>query len=156
MHFLIGLHAVLGEVGALAFLWVLVEIIDPNERRLRRAKIAATIGVICIFAAWFAGGYHYLHDYASIVKPVIKSGPTPWAHSVIMEMKEHIFLFLPLLTVLGWSLVQRNINDFLKNDAFRKSTVVVSLLIVMLAFSLAGMGFLISSGFRSALESNIL
>ncbi|KKW40841.1 MAG: hypothetical protein UY91_C0033G0010, partial [Parcubacteria group bacterium GW2011_GWB1_55_9] len=45
MHALIGLHAVLGELGALLFLWVLIEMLNPDESRLRRARLAALLGV---------------------------------------------------------------------------------------------------------------
>ena len=156
MHFLIALHAVLGEVGALAFLWVLVEMLDPNEARLRRARRAALIGVLCLLAAWVAGGIYYLTDYAALVKPVIKSGPLPWAHTVIMETKEHIFLFLPFLGVLGWSLLRKNVNVFIGDKNLKRATILLCLLIVLLAFSMAGMGFIISSGFRAALEAKII
>lgn len=156
MHFLIALHAVLGEVGALAFLWVLVEMLDPNEARLRRARRAALIGVSCFLAAWVAGGAYYLTDYAALVKPVIKSGPLPWAHTVIMETKEHIFLFLPFLGVLGWSLLRKNVDAFIGDKNLKRATILLCLLIVLLAFSMAGMGFIISSGFRAALEAKII
>lgn len=156
MHFLIAFHAVLGEVGALAFLWVLVEMLDPNESRLRRARFAATLGLVCLIGSWFAGGLHYLTDYATAVKPLIKSGPTPWAHGVITETKEHVFLFLPFLAVLAWSLVNRDLSEFMSNVKLKRSTLLVAGLIVLLAFAMAGMGFIISSGFRAALEAKVL
>ncbi|NCT02105.1 hypothetical protein GW766_02560 [Candidatus Parcubacteria bacterium] len=153
MHFLIAVHAVLGEVGALAFLWAMVEILNPDEARLRRARIAAFIGVVCLSLAWVAGGTHYLTEYADVVKPVIKSGPMPWAHAVIMEMKEHVFLFLPFLGMLGLALVNLDLNAFREN---KRATIILCALIVLLAFAMAGMGFIISSGFRAALETNII
>ena len=36
---------------------------------------------------------------------MIKAGPYPWAHTVFMEAKEHIFLFLPFLAVVVTLLV---------------------------------------------------
>lgn len=156
MDLLIGLHAVLGEIGALSFLWVLVEMIDPNEARIRRARLAAAIGLACFIASWFAGGLHYLTDYATIVKPLIQKGPAPWAHSVITETKEHVFMFLPFLAVLGWSLVNRDLSEFASNIKLKRSTLLVTGMIVLLAFAMAGMGLLISSGFRAALEAKAL
>lgn len=155
MHTLIALHAVLGEFGALAFLWVFVELLNPSESRLQRARIAAFLGVIFLIASWFFGGFHYLTEYGAVVKPIIKAGPIPWAHSVITETKEHVFLFLPFLAILELGLLRRYKDEFMQNTNFKIAALLVALLIVLLAFAMAGMGFIISSGFRAALEVNI-
>ena len=156
MHILIGLHATLGEAGALAFLWVLIELLNPTESRLRRARIAALLGTLFLIAAWFAGGFYYVTEYGALVKPIIKSGPLPWAHEVITETKEHVFLFLPFLGVLVWGLLTRYQNEFIQNRNARIAVVLLSALIVLTAFAMAGMGFIISSGFRAALEAKMI
>lgn len=156
MHTLIGLHAVLGEVGALAFLWVFVELLNPNESRLRRARIAALLGVLFLVGAWFFGGFYYVTEYGAAVKPLIKSGPIPWAHLVITETKEHVFLFIPFLAILTWGLLKRYQDEFMQKRSFRIAVLLISGLVVLAAFAMAGMGFLISSGFRAALESKII
>ncbi|TSC85633.1 MAG: hypothetical protein G01um10148_1019 [Parcubacteria group bacterium Gr01-1014_8] len=156
MHALIGIHAFLGEAGALAFLWVLVELLSPSESRVRRATRIAGIGVLFLFLAWIVGGYYYLTEYQSIVKPVIKAGPLPWTHSVITETKEHVFLFLPFLALGAWSILKRHGSEMMQNRRTAAAAIIVSALIVLMAFSIAGMGFMISSGFRSALESKAL
>jgi len=155
MHVLIGLHAVLGEVGALAFLWVFVELLNPSESRLRRARIVAFLGMMFLVGAWITGGFYYLTEYGAAVKPIIKSGPIPWAHSVITETKEHVFLFLPFLAILEWGLLRRYRDEFIQNRNFRIAVLLIALLIVLIAFAMAGMGFIISSGFRAALEANM-
>ena len=156
MHILIGIHAVFGEAGALAFLWVLIELLNPSESRLRRARIAALLGTSFLIAAWFAGGFYYVTEYGALVKPIIKSGPLPWAHEVITETKEHVFLFLPFLGVLVWGLLTRYQNEFIQNRNARIAVVLLSALIVLTAFAMAGMGFIISSGFRAALEAKMI
>jgi hypothetical protein len=35
--------------------------------------------------------------YGSQVKPIILAGLHPWVHKVVMEAKEHIFIFLPII-----------------------------------------------------------
>lgn len=40
-HSLVAVHAFLGEMGTFAFLWIFVEILDPDEKRIRRAQKAA-------------------------------------------------------------------------------------------------------------------
>src|SRR3990167_655172 len=94
---LVGIHAAFGELGIFAFLWAFVELINPTQQRVKRAKIAAMIGVIFFFLSWFVGGFYYVSFYGSNVKPLIKEGPMPWAHSIFTETKEHVFLFLPFL-----------------------------------------------------------
>lgn len=156
MHLLVGLHAVLGEAGALAFLWVLVELLHPSESRLRRARLAALLGVLFLLSAWVVGGFYYVTEYGTAVKPVIKSGPLPWAHSVITETKEHLFLFLPFLAIALWGLLRRFQHEFMHNRKLQIAAMLLAGLIVLLAFAMAGMGFIISSGFRAALEAKSL
>ena len=155
VHLLIGIHATLGEFGALAFLWACVELLAPSETRMRRAAWAASLGVLLLFLAWIAGGYYYLTEYQSIVKPIIKAGPLPWTHSVITETKEHVFLFLPFLALSAWGLIRVRGNEMLRDGKQRVAAVLLCAFIVVVAFSMAGMGFLISSGYRAALESTL-
>jgi len=157
MHYLIGLHAVLGELSALAFLWVMVEMLSPTEGRIRRAKMIAGFGVILIFLSWITGGYYYLTDYQATVKAVIKAGPYPWAHSVITETKEHVFIFLPFLAIVVWGTLKQYGNDLIENKRdLARAIMILAGFIVLVAFSMAGMGYLISSGMRSALELKAL
>ena len=156
MHILIGIHAVLGEIGALAFIWVFVEMMNPNLAGLKRARAAALLGALLLIGAWIAGGFYYVTQYGAAVKPIILSGPLPWAHSVITETKEHVFLFLPFLSLLSWGLLRRYQSEFIQNRNFRIAILLISGLLVLMAFSMAGMGFMISSGFRAALEAKVI
>jgi hypothetical protein len=156
MHLLIGLHAGFGEMGALAFLWVLVELLNGTEASLRRAKLAAGIGAALLFLSWFAGGYYYLGHYQADVKALIKGGPDPWAHTVITETKEHVFMFLPFLALLVWGGLAKFGRELGSNKKLLRPLIMLSLLIVLVSFAMAGMGYLISSGLRSALEHKVL
>ncbi|MDO8520871.1 MAG: hypothetical protein Q7S52_02035 [bacterium] len=152
---LIGFHAFLGEAGALMFLWVLVELLNPAPERLRRARIAAFLGTLLLCAAWVVGGYYYVEFYGPFVKPVIKAGPMAWAHSIAIETKEHVFLFLPFLAFLAFGLLTTLRDELLTNDRLRIAIICLSGLIVLIAFAMAGFGFVVTSGFRSALEALI-
>ena len=144
---LIGLHAFIGELGIASFIWVFVEMLKPDAKRIKRAKIAAILGVLFFLASWFFGGYYYLNDYGDGVKQIIKAGPQPWAHKIFTETKEHVFLFLPFLSLLTYSLILR----------FEKciSILIMSLTIIVIGALMALMGYLISTGFRTALEVGI-
>ncbi len=65
---LILIHAICAEIGLFAFLWVLVEMLNPTETRIARAQIAAFIGFACLFFAWIVGGFYYVEVYGSHVK----------------------------------------------------------------------------------------
>ncbi len=152
---LVGVHAVLGELGIAAFLWVFVEMLKPTPSRLRRAKVAAFLGVVFFFASWIVGGYYYSNIYGAVVKPIIKEGPQPWAHLVFMEAKEHIFLFLPFISIFTYILIIR-FQSHLRGDKdprARKAILFLSLLILLIGALMAAMGYLISSGYRAALEA---
>ncbi len=153
---LVGMHAFIGEAGAMAFLWVMIEFWNPSPERIKRAKIVATIGVILLFLSWLVGGYYYVNYYGDNVKPIIKAGPQPWAHAVFTETKEHIFLFLPFLALVNYLVIKKYSKDAAENKDIRKSIMLLSLLIFLLALSMAGMGYIISSGARAALEAGAI
>ena len=152
---LIGIHAIVGELGVFAFLWVLVELINPTEQRIKRAKIAAILGVILFFMSWAVGGYNYIAFYSADVKPIIKEGPIPWAHSIFTETKEHVFLFLPFLSLLTLGLIYQHKDILTLNNDIKVSILLLSGFIVLIGLSMAGMGFLISTGAREALEFGV-
>lgn len=145
---LIGIHAALGEFSILAALWVFVEMLSPTEERLRRAKKAAIFVCIFLLASWMVGGFYYTTIYGSQVKPVIKEGPQPWAHAIFMETKEHVFLFLPFLSFFLLSLMR---NASIKPKE-KYPILAVSGMIVLIGLSMIGMGYIISTGMRAALE----
>jgi len=152
---LIFMHAILAEIGLFAFLWVLVELLNPTETRIERAKIAASIGAVCLLTAWLAGGFYYVEVYGSAIKPVIKASEAKWVHSIVMEVKEHVFLFLPILALLIVALLHKFDKEIIKNKDARVSIILLAGLVFLLGFSIAGMGAVISSGYRFALESGL-
>ena len=156
MNPLIFIHAIAAEIGLFAFLWVLVELLNPTETRIKRAKIAAVIGVVCLLTAWLVGGFYYVEVYGSYIKPVIKGSEAGWVHSVVMEVKEHVFLFLPILSMFTVALLFNFDKELINKKDARVTIVLLAGLIFLLGFSIAGMGVLISSGYRFALEAGLV
>ena len=154
-HPLIFIHATIAEIGLFAYLWVLVELLNPTETRIRRARAAAFSGVVCLLSAWVAGGFYYLNVYGSEIKPVIKASDAQWVHSIVMETKEHVFLFLPLLAIVTTSLISRFDQELIGNKDARTTVTMLAGLIFLLGFAIAGMGAIIASGYRFALEAGI-
>ena len=145
VYVLIGLHAVLGEAGALAFLWCAVEVLEPTATRLARARTAALVGTGLMVLSWVSGGYYYLAHYGPHVKPAIKAGSLPWAHTVGMELKEHVFLFLPFLGLSIYGQLRACPVD--RPEGLDRSRVFVECaLLVLLAFAMAGLGYIVMMG----------
>ncbi len=143
---LIGLHLGFAIVGIDAFLWLLGKLKDNSGSRKSRI-FTASVGVIAFIVSWFAGGYYYVVYYGTLVKPVIKSGVWPWVHNIIMETKEHIFLFIvPLaITVLFITLLEKEDMERLK---LRRITLWLSGTIAVLGLIIGAMGFAISAAAR--------
>ena len=143
----IGIHAIFGELSAVLFLWTFVELYrgvdQTNVRRVRRISLAA---LVSLALSWIVGGNYYLTGYQQI-KGVIVEGPQPWSHEIIMEAKEHIFLFLPVLGILQTMALRT--REEVTGDA-RYALLIVTGLLVLTVFAIAGLGYLISSGFRAA------
>ncbi len=89
-HVVFGILAVAGMYS----LWMMLLKREPNSANLKRFSLWS---LVFILISWISGAYYYLTYYGAAVKPVIKGGAYPWAHLVVMEAKEHIFLFLPFL-----------------------------------------------------------
>lgn len=152
---LILIHAVCAEIGLFAFLWVLVELLNPSETRIARAQVAALAGFACLFFAWLVGGFYYVEVYGLHVKPLINASDAKWVHSIVMEVKEHIFLFLPILASLTAALLYKYDGELINNRDARVSIVLLAGVIFLLGFSIAGMGAIISSGYRFALMTGM-
>jgi hypothetical protein len=91
-------HSTLGIAVLVALIWVIVETSQQEQFHLERASFAAWAAVIGILLAWLIGGYHYLTVYGPQLKSVVLNGEWPWAHRIMMEAKEHLFLFLPVVS----------------------------------------------------------
>ncbi len=141
---LIVLHVLAGLGGSLLPLWIALEMSKPfKEISVRYVKIASAVSLILILASWFIGGLYYVNIYGSQVKPAVLSAQ-PWIHSIVMETKEHIFLFMPFLALLLNSLVW---GDFEKKKRF---VAAVALFLVILGLIMTGTGFAISGAREAA------
>ena len=147
---LVVIHALTGVLSIFAFLLVFVELLSPSEKAIGRIKIFAIIGTILIFISWTVGGYYYVTYYGTDIKPAIKEGPNPWIHSVVMETKEHVFLFLPFLAILATGVILSYDAGLLENNKARSSVLALCVLIILIGLAVAGMGYMISAGARVA------
>ena len=143
---LIGLHLGFAIIGIDAFLWLLGKFKDNSGSNKSRI-ITASVGVVTFIASWLAGGYYYVIYYGALVKPMIKSGVAPWAHNIVMETKEHIFLFIvPLaMTVFFITLLD---NEEMERLKLRRFTLWLTGTVAALGLLIGAMGFIISAAVR--------
>mgnify|MGYP001577797130 FL=1 len=143
---LIGLHLGFAIIGIDAFLWLLGKFKDDGGSRKSRI-VTAWVGVVAFLASWLTGGYYYVVYYGTFVKPVIKSGVAPWVHNIIMETKEHIFLFIvPIaMTVLFIALLEKEEIERLR---IRRLALWLAGTVAVLGLLIGAMGFMISAAAR--------
>lgn len=144
---LLIIHVISGILGVIALYAVLISLIKSalNLEWLRQASLW---GVVLLILSWLTGGYYYATYYGAKVKPVIVKGSYPWAHTVFMEAKEHIFLFLPFLSLAIflalWLLGERlEINANLKRALIFLTGLATSLGVIVTLF-----GVIISGAVR--------
>ncbi|OGF57050.1 MAG: hypothetical protein A2Z21_10300 [Candidatus Fraserbacteria bacterium RBG_16_55_9] len=152
MELLVAAHIALGELGVFAFFWLIVELMHgPSDAGVLRAKGAALAGTALFFAAWLVGGVYYVVHYGSIIKPVIQQGTWPWTHSIFMETKEHIFLFLPFFSFATLAQVWQGAERLEKDSKLRGGLYVLAGVTALLGVLMTIMGYFVSSGFRHGL-----
>ena len=81
------------------------------------------------------------------MKPVILKGAYPWAHQVIMEAKEHIFIMLPFMSLALWFLIL--VLEKQQDDKIKKAVRNLALTILLFGAFIAGAGIIISGAARS-------
>ncbi len=146
------LHPTFGVLAMIAAVWVFVEALnasDGNIARLRRVSVLATVLLWC---AYIVGGYWYVIYYGGD-KAIIKAGPWPFAHSLAMETKEHLFFTLLLL---GTFLPIAAYGDVVKKKVTRNLVLWTSALVVLMGLAMEGAGALIGMGVKVALLAKLI
>ncbi len=143
---LIGLHLGFAIVGIDLFFWLLGKFKDKIGSVKNRATIAG-LGTLAFISSWVVGGYYYVVYYGSLVKPVIKEGVAPWAHNIVMEAKEHIFLFVIPMAVVVLFISFMN-DEEIERSGIRRTAVWLSGAVAMLGLLIGAMGFIISAAAR--------
>lgn len=151
---LVMIHSTFGAIAALASTWIIVEMRHLTPKGLARAKFASYVGAFFnIVGCWIVGGYNYLTVYGSQLRTVILEGAQPWAHRIIMETKEHVFLFLPVLSIaLMFTLILLGKDQTLLDDSkARKAMIAIAVLVVFMIVLAFVFGALISNAARIGL-----
>jgi len=140
-------HAAFGVTGCLAALWVFVEALNAKPGNAVRIRAAALMTAVSMAAAWICGGYWYVHFYPA-EKVLILDGPWPFAHSLFMEVKEHLFFITAILAFLLPVITRDKLHA---SAAARKVALSVAALILITGLALEGAGAVIEHGAKVAL-----
>lgn len=145
---LIG-HIFLGLIGIIFFYAVLMLLFKPiDEKRLKFLKLYSLLGFISFLLSWITGGYYYLYYYGDKVKPIIKAGSYPWAHTIIMETKEHIFLFLPFVALVIAVMFYLLGSNLEQNQKIKNSVIALSIITIVIGTLISLMGIIISGAVK--------
>lgn len=144
-------HAGFGVLGTLSAAWVAVEALNAREENAARTRAAALIVAACMLMAWILGGYWYLHSYPAD-KAIILKGPWPFAHSLFMETKEHLFFLVLVLSLYLAIAVRDKLHE---NAGARKMVLCVSILIVLSGLAMEGFGAIVNRGAEVALRASV-
>jgi len=148
-RWIVILHAAIGEIGVLSFLWVLVELINKQEKSYIRAKWISLSGVILLFINWFLSGYYYAAQYKNLVEPAIKNTNFIWVSNIIMKIKVDIFIFIPILALFLFIVIISLPKWSSDNKIPKKSIYAICILIVFLGFIMVSFGYIASATVRS-------
>ena len=115
-------HITLGLAIIVLAIIILLELRKKSSLLKPLSFITAVLCWILLLPA----GKLYITFYPA-TKAVIKAGINPWAHSIIMETKEHWGLMLPFIATLGAILIFKG-----KVKESRKWWILVIILSVLL------------------------
>ena len=123
------------------------EALNAQPGNAGRIRAAALVTALSMAAAWICGGYWYVHFYPA-EKALILQGPWPFAHNLVMETKEHLFLITGMLAFLLPVVAREKLDS---NAAARKLVLSVAALIVITGLAVEGAGAVIEHGAKVAL-----
>lgn len=143
---LVGLHLGFAILGIDFMLWHLGELV-AKSKAYGRMKFVAWGSLASFILSWLIGGYYYVKFYGPLVKPEIKASSVPWVHDIVMEAKEHIFLFLiPLAaTIVVFTMFK---HEELEKLGLGKTSQMLVAMTAVIALGLGLMGFMISATAR--------
>lgn len=101
--FVLFAHIIIG-LALIAFPIIIVLYIKKKPNWLK------PFSAVIAFLSWILllpSGKLYMAFYPA-TKTLIKAGSWPWAHSIVMETKEHFGLLLPIIATVAAGLVYSN------------------------------------------------
>ncbi|MDP2632838.1 MAG: hypothetical protein Q8P25_03920 [Candidatus Curtissbacteria bacterium] len=143
----LALHIIFGTLAIILLTAYLLSI-SKKDPSLKSLKLNSFVSFLSIIISWISGGYYYTTYYGKSVKPLILKGELSWIHSIIMETKEHIFLFLPFLTLTIFGITYLLKDKLEKDKNFRFATAVLCFTTVSIILAILIGGIVISGAVK--------
>lgn len=140
-------HIFLG-VAAVIFLYTVWLGLVHKQMRPAALRTRSMWAFVLTFLSWLTGAFYYVTYYGTAVKPVIKAGSYPWAHTIMTESKEHFFLFLPLLAFVLWMVVWAMGDRLQTEETLRRALAWVSAVTTCIGIAVTLFGVAISGAVR--------
>ncbi|KKW19998.1 MAG: hypothetical protein UY63_C0003G0011 [Parcubacteria group bacterium GW2011_GWA2_51_10] len=140
-------HVLLGVTGV-AFSYAVALGVKKRVPNVAFLKWSSAIALISYLLSWATGAYYYVLNYGTAVKPRIMEGAYPWAHSIFMESKEHIFLFLPFMALVIALIIFVRGERIAADVSMRNSLFILSLTTFFLGVFITLSGVLVSGAVR--------
>ena len=137
------LHIILGTCGII-FLTAYLLSLFKKEIGVKWLKINSFLALLSFLGSWISGGYYYASYYGKSVKPIILKGGYSWVHTILMETKEHVFLFLPFLTFTVFAVTYFAGKDFNSDKKLIFSIGALCFIVVSIALAIMFFGIVIS------------
>jgi hypothetical protein len=134
-------HGFFGILLIVGTPWAMAELLALNDeaglKRLKFVTLGVTISsfLSCVILAAPTYLIYYPAARAEIV-----AGPTPWAHGIFMEIKEHIGLIEPMLSFAISGIVWQVSDKLFEDKAAKKLIFVLLIISFALSFSVMSMG----------------
>jgi hypothetical protein len=141
-------HVVFGLLAVASAVWTAVEVMNICEKNKKRAGVASLAVTLFSWLTFILGGIGYVKHYAAD-KAVIKAGPWPWAQTVVMEVKEHAFFLLLMLSIY-LPIVVFN-SKLLENKGLKKLAVTSALMIAVIGLGMQVFGEIIVKAVKMGL-----
>jgi hypothetical protein len=146
-QFILMAHVFFGMLCIVASLWVFVDVLNLNEANQVRIRKVSWLAAVAMWLAFVIAGYWYVVFYKSD-KAIILKGPWPFAHSFVMETKEHLVIMLLLLATY---LPIAASNKLVANKDARTVMLWVSSMIVLVGLLMDGEGGIIAMAVKLGL-----
>ena len=138
------LHPAMGIVMMGMLLWMLagLKCEKPSYRMLKWFSVAVALLALGV---WSTAGYWYVVYYPA-EKMQILHGAMPWAHRVVMEIKEHLFLGAAIVALyLPMAVISEGAEGARDQEGKRVIRTVAWILLLML-FVIEGAGAIVAQG----------
>lgn len=140
-------HIIAGLIGVISAFALLIGLLR-RVPKIRSLKIWSLAVFLSFMVSWFSGAYYYVLYYGKAVKPIIVGGAYPWAHKIVMEAKEHIFLFIPFVALVVMIGIFAAPDAILGDRPIKKSLAWLSAFVFVLGALIALAGVAISGAAR--------